>query len=154
MQWGRKYRQIRPWALAENMPPTHKTPVAIKPSWNIIYSGVGLILGPGTQTHPPDVHLDKGSVLWQGQVSQGVYDFFWIIEQRLEDHNPNLIFTASLSDSVGSVMVESLLWLPGRNPWGHPFGIGPFDLVTVGYSGFFQAGGLFNIFPRTYHEEP
>ena len=153
MQWGRFYRQIRPWALCANFPPRYKTPVAIFPYFVFQYAG-GQIAGEGRQTIPPFVDLRHGLVRWHGEFSSGVFDGSWDIEQLQEDHSPNIKFTLLLRDNLASLLIQKNIWLAGFSAtWANvpffPMG----EMYDWQATGFFEFPGLVTCRPRNYSEE-
>jgi hypothetical protein len=154
MEWGRGFRQIRPWGIAENMPVRHRLPVAIKPHFSFVWGANVFIDGLGTQDQPPDVRLNPGVVQWSGSFSQGPLNFRWVVEHLRQDHIPGYLYSFLAVDDFGSTFLEHRMWNVGDNPWGHPFGFDPSTPVNIFYSGLFISGGFVNGFPRTYAEEP
>lgn len=153
MQWGRLYRQVRPWALCSNFPPRYKTPVAIWPYFRFVYAGLTVDLPDQKQDLPPDVRVNMGAVQWKGAIDHPLLTGRWIIEQLQQDHSPNIIFSAVVVDTRGSTYASHFLWVPGDNTWQNVPFFGLYRPYDVLYTGGFTNGGLVSMRPRIYSEE-
>lgn len=154
MQWGRNYRQIRPWGIAENMPVRYRLPVAIFPAFSLLYDNGAIFNFVGEQDQPPHVQLNPGVVQWLGFGTAGPYNYRWILEHLRQDFVEGYKYSLLLNDDQGSVLAQQNNWRIGDNSWDHPFGFTGGVVSQISHQGSIVGGGWYNTSVRHYSQEP
>lgn len=154
MHKGRQYRQVLPHNLTPDMI-SRSAPVRLLGFFAFIYAG-NPIEAISDISETLKVDLPTLSIQWRGKITYGAFEFAYLFQQRLFDHQEGINYQVAVIDNVGGLMRGEWQWTFDQPGWaegtGGEFTMGTF--IASASSGLFGEFDGVDWFPVHYHDEP